>query len=54
MSRAMALTAVCCIAMAGTAAAGEGRIRFSKDPASAMARAKQERKPAAFYFTADW
>jgi hypothetical protein len=42
------------LAASGVAGAGEGRISFSKDYASAMARAKKERKPAAVYFTADW
>jgi hypothetical protein len=42
------------LAASGIAGAAEGRIAFSRDHASALARAAKERKPAAVYFTADW
>jgi hypothetical protein len=54
MKRTLAWTAVLLVAAAGPAGAMEGKIRFSKGVPAALARAKQEQKPAALYFTADW
>jgi hypothetical protein len=54
MMRTVAAASALLLGLSSTAEAGVGRIRFSKDYASAMARAKKERKPAAIYFTADW
>jgi hypothetical protein len=52
MRRALTAAAVMTLALAGPAWAGT--IRFSKDYASSMARAKREGKPVALFFTADW
>ncbi len=52
MRRALAAAAVMTFVLAGPAWAGS--IRFSKDHASSMARAKREGKPVVLFFTADW
>ncbi len=51
MMRALAVSTML---LAAAAPAWAGKVRFSSDYESSLARAKKEGKPTALFFTADW